>query len=261
MKLNKHNKKGMTLAECIIAIALLGAMSAMLVSIAVAAKRQNRDNYFRSGEMYAQAARIESYNPSGSYSSNHIKVTKLMSSAAGASGNTFNLVADFGTYKLDTITYGYRALPTGEKDKKANYTLKTLKSVYDSTATITPSIGTGFYILKIYNFSGTELDLDISVPDTNGGTFTNELGSIAGPQLLAPLAEGSIYIAGFQATSSDVLFTITDGSGYTIPVTRGNYTSWMEYDDTYQPTGYFYFYFTDDGDVVSKADYDALYGS
>ena len=40
MKKNSKNKKGMTLVEVIIAMALLSGMSAMLVTVAVAAKRQ-----------------------------------------------------------------------------------------------------------------------------------------------------------------------------------------------------------------------------
>mgnify|MGYP000816780513 CR=1 FL=1 len=39
MKKNSKNKKGMTLVEVIIAMALLSGMSAMLVTVAVAAKR------------------------------------------------------------------------------------------------------------------------------------------------------------------------------------------------------------------------------
>ena len=42
MKKNSKNKKGMTLVEVIIAMALLSGMSAMLVTVAVAAKKQNR---------------------------------------------------------------------------------------------------------------------------------------------------------------------------------------------------------------------------
>lgn len=38
MKKNSKNKKGMTLVEVIIAMALLSGMSAMLVTVAVAAK-------------------------------------------------------------------------------------------------------------------------------------------------------------------------------------------------------------------------------
>ena len=41
MKKNSKNKKGMTLVEVIIAMALLSGMSAMLVTVAVAAKKQN----------------------------------------------------------------------------------------------------------------------------------------------------------------------------------------------------------------------------
>ena len=40
MKKNSKNKKGMTLVEVIIAMALLSGMSAMLVTVAVGGKRQ-----------------------------------------------------------------------------------------------------------------------------------------------------------------------------------------------------------------------------
>ena len=55
MKKNSKNKKGMTLVEVIIAMALLSGMSAMLVTVAVAAKKQNLENYYRNNEMYTQA--------------------------------------------------------------------------------------------------------------------------------------------------------------------------------------------------------------
>ena len=44
MKKNSKNKKGMTLVEVIIAMALLSGMSAMLVTVAVAAKKQNLED-------------------------------------------------------------------------------------------------------------------------------------------------------------------------------------------------------------------------
>lgn len=51
MKKNSKNKKGMTLVEVIIAMALLSGMSAMLVTVAVAAKKQNLENYYRNNEI------------------------------------------------------------------------------------------------------------------------------------------------------------------------------------------------------------------
>ena len=43
MKLIKHNKKGVTLVEVIIAMTLLSMMAGMLVTVAVNAKNTNRD--------------------------------------------------------------------------------------------------------------------------------------------------------------------------------------------------------------------------
>ena len=60
--MKKCNKKGMTLVEVIISMAILGAIAGMFVTIAVAAKNQNKDNYQRQREMYSQAAAAESFD-------------------------------------------------------------------------------------------------------------------------------------------------------------------------------------------------------
>jgi len=262
MKLRKHNKKGMTLVECIIAMALLGVMSAMLVTIAVAAKKQNLANYQRSQEMYAQAARIESYAPTANYKANHIKVSALISKASGASGNVFKLKADFGTYKLDTTTYGYKALPTGTKDKTAQYTLKSLKSEYDTTAAVLPDLTTGYYVIKFYNYSGAEHDFNFKAPDNNGGTFYDAQGKSAGLEFPMVLADTATVTAGFRATSTDEVFTIyieDSAVSYTIDSTRFQY--FMEKDEKLNPTGYVYFYLDQNGDLLSKETYDENYGT
>ena len=95
MKLIKHNKKGVTLVEVIIAMTLMGMMAGMLVTIAVQAKNTNRDNYIRSREMNTQAVDAEQYNNNKNYNMNEIKVNKYV--GAGQADNTFNLEADFGS--------------------------------------------------------------------------------------------------------------------------------------------------------------------
>ena len=89
MKKNSKNKKGMTLVEVIIAMALLSGMSAMLVTVAVAAKRQNLENYYRNNEMYTQAVNAEQYNDNKTVNMNELKVNKFSSS--GKTTNEFAL--------------------------------------------------------------------------------------------------------------------------------------------------------------------------
>ena len=79
MKKNSKNKKGMTLVEVIIAMALLSGMSAMLVTVAVAAKKQNLENYYRNNEMYTQAVNAEQYNDNKTVNMNELKVNKFSS--------------------------------------------------------------------------------------------------------------------------------------------------------------------------------------
>lgn len=263
MKLNKHNKKGMTLTECIIAIALLGAMSAMLVSIAVAAKRQNRDNYLRSAEMYEQAKEIEEFNPDATYSAKKTKVKVLRSKVSGSTGNEFDLVADFGTYKLDTKTYGYQALPTGKDSNYSNYTLKALKSEYAAVQMV-PNPASGEYVVKIYNYGGQQVLVRMSVPDAGGGIFYNSDGQSISGNPMRTIIDGAIDEVGFKASTNNTLFTLTnDNNGLELcaPITKDNLDYWAEKDDKGYKTGYIPIYIYNDGESISaysQSEYEDL---
>ena len=269
MKLNKHNKKGMTLAECIIAIALLGAMSGMLATIAVAAKRQNVANYFRANEMYEQAAEIEEFNPDVTYAAKFTKVSYLASKAAGATGNEFNLVADFGSYKLDTLTYGYKALPTGTDKNRKLYTLKALKSEF-ATVQMVPSPASGRFVVKLYNYAGQPLTIRLKVPDAGGGIFFNADETSIGGNPPRPLIDGSIDEIGFNASTNDLLFTICDETADGMSLELGTVTKstlasyWGETDSYGQLTGYIPLYFYNDGTntyVLNESDYNDIKSS
>ncbi|MBR1423146.1 MAG: prepilin-type N-terminal cleavage/methylation domain-containing protein [Ruminococcus sp.] len=265
MKLSKHNKKGMTLAECIIAMALLGAMSGMLVTIAVAAKRQNVANYFRANEMYEQAAEIEEFNPDVTYAAKFTKVSYLVSTAAGATGNEFNLVADFGTYKLDTLTYGYKALPTGTDKNRKNYTLKALKSEF-ATVQMVPSPASGRFVVKLYNYAGQPLTIRLKVPDAGGGIFFNaDETSISGDPP-RPLLDGAIDEIGFSASTNNTLFEVLDetADGQSLllgTITKSSLGNWGEHDAYGQLTGYIPLYLYNDGTttmLLNESDYNDI---
>ncbi len=257
MKLNKHNKKGMTLAECIIAMALLGIMSAMLVTVAVAAKRQNLKNYQRSQEMYVQSARIETYNPGlVSADTSRIRVSALISKAASASGNVFNLYAKLGDYELNTTTYGYKALSTGVKDKDAQYTLKALKSEFGTAVEITPNVSRGEYVIRIYNYSGTNLDMELYTDPENGGTLYGADGASAGNNYPKELLNGGIVEIGLRITASDDIFNLELGDIGTIEFDSGLFDAFCETDESGHRTGYVSIYIDNSGQLQSKESYE-----
>ncbi|MBQ7071417.1 MAG: prepilin-type N-terminal cleavage/methylation domain-containing protein [Ruminococcus sp.] len=246
MKLKKHNKKGMTLVECIIAMALLGAMSGMLVTIAVAAKRQNLANYQRSAEMYKQATEIEQFNPDYNYGS-EVKVQYLISKAAGSagvSGNEFKLGADFGTYKLNTKTYGFKSNPTGLDKNNQKYSLKALKSEF-STLQVMPNLAEGKFVVKVYNDAGYTVNVGLFGPDSGGGMFYDDTDttSLSGKPWTTIMDGGSTTYV-YRGGSGEEMFDIVnhdnaDGSISAYgTITKDNYETIMERDDKGYLTGY-----------------------
>ena len=148
-------------------MAVLGVIAAMFVSIAIAAKKQNTDNYQRQREMYQQAAAAESYNPDVEYGMN-VKVRRLNSD------NKVEMSADFskvGGYNIETDAYGYYAIRQGKDQKDTNYNLRFFRS---KDAEIGPKPDEGEYWFKIYNQSGSDLELYVSTPEEDGGRFFDD---------------------------------------------------------------------------------------
>ncbi len=155
----KKNNKGMTLVEVVISMCILGIIAAMFVTIAVSAKRQNRDNYLRSNEMYGQAAAAEVYDPNKTYVGSEMKVGKMFSSGTN---NNFEMVAPFTGYNIKTNAYGYKAINTDKDRNSKDYQLKFFKS---RNADLVPELDANEYWIKIVNDSGGNLDCFISTPD------------------------------------------------------------------------------------------------
>jgi len=185
MKKNSKNKKGMTLVEVIIAMALLSGMSAMLVTVAVAAKRQNLENYYRNNEMYTQAVNAEQYNDNKTVNMNELKVNKFSSS--GKTTNEFALEADFGSgIKFNTTAYGFKA-KLNNIDEDAGYQLKFLQG---KDINITPNPEKSVYWVKFYNNSGADMNFYALTPELTGGKFFDVNNNSSGNSLLIPIGDG-----------------------------------------------------------------------
>lgn len=264
MKLKKHNKKGVTLVEVIIAMTLLSMMAGMLVTVAVNAKNTNRDNYFRSKEMNEQALNAEQYNDAKNYDMNDIKVNKYVGD--GQTDNDFALEADWGDgIKWNTTAYGYKT-KLNSIDSKAGYQLKFLQG---TNVNITPNVNNGEYWVKFYNDSGAEITNFVMTPTTTGGKFFDANNNSSGNSVPLTTGIGGVSQFGFIATSSGDYFGFTETnddlySASHVPSTSdfilSNETTFKKYcetDSNGNLTGYIVIHYMGGTTYLTQAEFDA----
>ena len=257
--MKKANKKGMTLVEVVISMAVLGVIAAMFVSIAIAAKKQNTDNYQRQREMYQQAAAAESYNPDVEYGMN-VKVRRLNSD------NKVEMSADFskvGGYNIETDAYGYYAIRQGKDQKDTNYNLRFFRS---KDAEIGPKPDEGEYWFKIYNQSGSDLELYVSTPEEDGGRFFDDEKNSCGGEFGILLKDNGSTQFGLVAGTGSNVFGISLNEGLFkashVPSSWDhayNVSEFLGLQDVEDgnPTGYITLYFCDDGVIRNRAEYES----
>ena len=230
MKKNSKNKKGMTLVEDIIAMALLSGMSAMLVTVAVAAKRQNLENYYRNNEMYTQAVNAEQYNDNKTVNMNELKVNKFSSS--GKTTNEFALEADFGSgIKFNTTAYGFKA-KLNNIDEDAGYQLKFLQG---KDINITPNPEKSVYWVKFYNNS---------IGDGGNQQFGVVLSGVTGSDYFGFSQSSDLYSS--APTADAAAFKITDAT----------FDHYLEKDASGKATGYVVIHYMGGSDYKNQAEYD-----
>ncbi len=261
MKLIKHNKKGVTLVEVIIAMTLMGMMAGMLVTIAVQAKNTNRDNYIRSREMNTQAVDAEQYNNNKNYNMNEIKVNKYV--GAGQADNTFNLEADFGsgvTWK--TKAYGFKS-KLNEIDKDAGYQMKFLQA---KDVNVAPDASKGVYWVKFYNDSGAELTNFAETPAGTGGSFFDVNKNVSGNKVILSTGIGDVKQFGFIVSGPEYFgFTETNDAGLFDPSHTAGLTDYVvtnldhfcEKDALGNATGFVIIHYIGGTTYYNQAEYDA----
>lgn len=258
--MKKYNKKGMTLVEVIVAMTILGIMSALFVSVAVAAKKQNKDNAKRSAEMYEQAAAAENYDPTKEYSTEDIKVSKFLSTGTS---NTFTIRAEFEGYDLKTDVYGYKVNRMDEDTKSEGYRLRFFKS---QNADIVPTLEPGEYWVKVINESGAEIDLFTSTPD---GRLLNSSGTSLGSEFTQLLPNKGmvdfVFKPGDEGLENLFGFSTNEGlfepehaiSGWDRIITRSEFPSLLDVNESGEVMSTITLYFYE-GQVISKATYESL---
>lgn len=265
MKLNKRNKKGVTLVEVIIAMTLMGMMAGMLVTIAVQAKNTNRDNYIRSREMNTQAVDAEQYNNNKNYNMNEIKVNKYV--GAGQADNTFNLEADFGSgVTWNTKAYGFKS-KLNEIDKDAGYQMKFLQA---KDANVAPDASNGIYWVKFYNDSGVELANYVETPEITGGSFFDVNKNVSGNKVIMSTGIGGVSQFGFiyNSAGGDYFgFTETNDAGLydsshtpsasDYVITSAEFDKFCEKDASLNNTGYVTIHYMGGSTYYNQAEYDA----
>lgn len=263
----KKNTKGMTLVEVIIAMCILGVLSAMFVTIAVRAKKENLYNLRRSNEMYEQAAFAESYNTDVKYGSN-VKVVKLTTGSL-TTDNKFTLSADFGTISLSTDAYGYMVTRRDKDKKDADYNLRFFRSEYGSIAE-PPDPENGRYWVKIYNDSGSDIDyLFFAKPLVDGGRFYDDDGPIDNEknEICTTMAAGSKREFGIIVGSTEPVFTIShnedintsshvnDGEDQSFD--SSTLENYFEEKDG-KITGFIIMHICEDGTIRNQADFEEM---
>lgn len=206
--MKKCNKKGMTLVEVIISMAILGAIAGMFVTIAVAAKNQNKDNYQRQREMYSQAAAAESFDTNVTNYGMDIKVSKL--ATGGGSDNKVTLSAPFAGYNITTDAYGYLARRQDKDNKDTDYQLRFFRS---KNVEVGPNPDEGEYWITVINNSGSDIDFYASTPEADGGQFFDKDLTLYADEPNSMLLDGGKFQFGIIAGTSDPVMGISSNPG------------------------------------------------
>jgi type II secretory pathway pseudopilin PulG len=249
--MKKRNLNGMTLVECIIAMCILGAIAGMFVTVAVKAKSKNAETYVRANEMYEQAAAAESFSTETDYGVN-VKVSKLL--ADGTSSNEFNIVADFGSIKLDSKAYGFMARRRDVDTRDTDYQLRFFRS--ENAEIATPNPAEGEYWVKVYNHSGTELRLQFDAQ--SGKFYTNSRASL-GETVGVVLANENETALGYCIGENSDLFSISDWENPGLIIAsfdESNITDYMEVKDGHV-TGFIIIHICDGLEVKNQEAFDA----
>lgn len=261
--MKKANKKGMTLVEVVISMCILGAIAAMFVSIAVAAKNQNRDNYIRQREMYHQAAAAESYNPDVDYGMN-VKVRKLDTKGTD---NNVKMSAPFAGYNIEAEAYGYYAKRADKDFKDTNYNLRFFRS---EDAEIGPNVDDGEYWFTVYNHSGADLEMFFSTPETGGGRYFDDEKTSLGGEFPTLLKDNGKVRFGLVAGTASQVFGISNNeglftgshvpSGWDKIYGVSDFLSLRDTDESGNATNYITLHICEDGVIRNQANYDAYKG-
>lgn len=204
--MKKANKKGMTLVEVIVAMALLGIISGMLCSAYVYSNNARVATYNRVTEENAQATDIEQFNyKQGAVDYSTANLSEMISGAT----NEYEMTFDFGAGTAITNTsYGFSS--TSTELSESGFDLK----FFTPTLNII-DLSTGEYWISIDSDSASVSDeLEITAVDSNAFLFDagkNNIGNTA--TISASSGTSTSFGIDFSAASSTAITVTNIGTG------------------------------------------------
>ncbi len=255
----KHNRKGMTLIEVIIAMTILGIASTMIVMSLVYAVKANAYNYKRAKEVSYQSNYAENYDDTKVYAYDEADVNPY--SIGGT--NSVDLTAEFGDKTLETKNVASFKSKLNGFAETINYELKFFDSSANKLGT-TLNPANGVYMVTFYNNSGTDLinfTLSVDPDPATGGHFFNTEGVPLPDASHNPgdMISGAKYNVGVVCGSSETIMEISNpaGASYGFTLKTDNLSDYVDVDDNGNETGYILIHYMGEGRYLSQTQYEA----
>lgn len=270
---NKHNKKGVTLVEVVVAMSVLSVMSVMIIMALTYALKANATNYKRSTDVDAEGVFAETFDTTKTQTGKGSNVERNPIN----SKTNVKLNIDFGgsnQFNIDNV-HSYKAkLNNAHNDVK--YQLKFLQGSSALMADVDPNLGQFFVVF--YNDSTSSVDsYHFAVPETGTSQlFSMDDNNIAViPDKLTPCgalsgggSSGKIGFikddsksSGYFAISSTNSNPLAGGSSAVFTLNSSNFDKYAEKNKDGSYTGLIVLHYVNGGHIISQKEYDKSIGN